>query len=58
METVYKFAIYKTPEKYNTFSVRGEKKYNMMRSMLRKYDYWFTVSYTSPYTSPQISFNK
>lgn len=45
METTYNFAVYETPEKYNTFSVRGEGKYSIMSNKLRKYGYWFTVSY-------------
>ena len=48
METTYNFAIYETPEKYNTFSIRGdEKKYNMISNELRKCGYWFTVNYTT-----------
>jgi len=47
METVYNFAIYETPEKYNIFPIIGEKKYNMMNNKLRKLGYWFTVSYTA-----------
>ena len=49
METIYNFAIYETPEKYNIFSVKGdERKYNMISNKLRKYGYWFTVNYTHP----------
>ena len=47
METTYNFAIYETPEKYNIFSVKGDKKkYNMSSNELRKLGYWITVSYT------------
>ena len=48
METIYNFAIYETPEKYSIFSIKGNKrKYNMISNELRKYGYWFTVSYTA-----------
>ena len=46
MKTLYNFAIYETPEKYHTFTVRGKEKYSIMSNKLRKYGYWFTVSYT------------
>ena len=48
METLYNFAIYETPEKYHTFTVRGKEKYNIMSNKLKKYGYSFTVSYTGP----------
>jgi hypothetical protein len=48
VETLYTFAVYESPKKYTTFSIRGMDNYKIMRNKLKKHDYWFTVCHTTP----------